>query len=102
MKPAVSGEAIAAIKLLMLTGRRLNEVLGLQWAWVDLSAKLLRLPDTKSGSLTVSLNDAACELLRGLKEKADGNQYVIPGAVPGRALVNLQKPWSKVRGMAGL
>ena len=101
-KPAVSAEAIAALKLLILTGRRLNEVLGLQWAWVDLSAKLLRLPDTKSGSLTVSLNDAACELLASLKESAGGNRYVIPGAVPGRALVNLQKPWSKIRALAGL
>lgn len=101
-KAAVSREAIAAIELLMLTGRRLNEVLGLQWAWVDLSAKLLRLPDTKNGSLTVALNDAACQLLGGLKDAAGEGRYVIPGAIPGRALVNLQKPWSKVRAMAGL
>lgn len=97
-----SPAAIAAIKLLMLTGRRLNEVLGLQWAWVDLDAKLLRLPDTKGGRLTVSLADAAVALLSELKAGAGDHAYVIPGAVKGRPLVNLQKPWRALRGMAGL
>lgn len=97
-----SPAAIAAIKLLMLTGRRLNEVLGLQWAWVDLDAKLLRLPDTKGGRLTVSLADAAVSLLSELKETAGNHAYVIPGAVKGNPLVNLQKPWRAIRAMAGL
>ena len=94
--------AIAALKLLMLTGRRLNEVLGLKWAWVDLDAKLLRLPDTKGGRLTVSLADAAVALLSELKQGAGDQVYVIPGAVNGRPLVNLQKPWRALRTMAGL
>lgn len=101
-RAAVSAEAIAAIKLLILTGRRLNEVLGLRWAWVDLNAKVLRLPDTKNGALTVSLNDQACAVLASLKESAGDNEFVIPGAVDGRPLVNLQKPWSKVRALANL
>lgn len=98
----VSPAAIAAIKLLMLTGRRLNEVLTLQWAWVDFEAKLLRLPDTKGGRLTVSLADAAIALLVELKESAGEHAYVIPGAVEGKPLVNLQKPWCTVRALAGL
>lgn len=97
-----SPAAIAAIKLLMLTGRRLNEVLGLKWAWVDLDAKLLRLPDTKGGRLTVSLADAAVSLLSELKADAGDHAYVIPGAIKGKPLVNLQKPWRALRGMAGL
>ena len=98
----VSPAAIAAIKLLMLTGRRLNEVLRLQWAWVDLDAKLLRLPDTKGGRLTVSLADAAVAQLSALKAGAGDHAYVIPGAVKGKPLVNLQKPWRVLRSMAGL
>lgn len=97
-----SPAAIAAIKLLMLTGRRLNEVLGLKWAWVDLDAKLLRLPDTKNGALLVSLADAAVTVLTELKENAGYHAYVIPGAVKGKPLVNLQKPWRAVRKLAGL
>lgn len=97
-----SPAAIAAVKLLMLTGRRLNEVLGLKWAWVDLDAKVLRLPDTKNGALLVSLADAAVAVLAELKENAGDHAYVIPGAVKGKPLVNLQKPWRAVRALAGL
>lgn len=97
-----SPAAIAAVKLLVLTGRRLNEVLGLQWAWVDLDTKLLRLPDTKGGRLTVSLAEAAVALLSELQENAGDHAYVIPGAVKGKPLVNLQKPWRALRAMAGL
>ena len=77
-------------------------MLGLKWAWVDLDAKLLRLPDTKGGALTVSLNDAACDLLGRLKKRDSIHPYVIPGAVPGLPLVNLQKPWTKLRKLAEL
>jgi integrase len=101
-KERVSPAAIAAIKLLMLTGRRLNEVLRLQWAWVDLDAKLLRLPDTKGGRLTVSLADAAVGLLSDLKQSAGEHAFVIPGAVKNRPLVNLQKPWRTLRAIADL
>lgn len=97
-----SPAAIAAVKLLMLTGRRLNEVLGLKWAWVDLDAKVLRLPDTKNGALLVSLADAAVAVFAELKENAGDHAYVIPGAVKGKPLVNLQKPWRAVRALAGL
>lgn len=97
-----SPAAIAAVKLLMLTGRRLNEVLGLKWAWVDLDAKVLRLPDTKNGALLVSLADAAVAVLAELKENAGDHAYVIPGAVKGKPLVNLQKPWRALRALAGL
>lgn len=98
----VSPNAIAAIKLLILTGRRLNEVLGLKWVWVDLDAKVLRLPDTKNGALLVSLADAAVAILADLKAGAGDHAYVIPGAIEGKPLVNLQKPWRALRAMAGL
>lgn len=98
----VSASAIAAIKLLVLTGRRLNEVLGLQWDWVDLDAKVLRLPDTKSGALLVSLGDAAIKLLAELKERAGDSRYVVPSRRSGRNMVNLQKPWRQLRAMADL
>lgn len=97
-----SPAAIAAIKLLMLTGRRLNEVLGLKWAWVDLDAKVLRLPDTKNGALLVSLGDAAVSTLAELKANIRDDTYVIAGQRKGAPLVNLQKPWRALRALAGL
>ncbi len=99
---AASASAIAAIKLLMLTGRRLNEVLGLQWGWIDLNAKTMRLPDTKNGALFVSLGDAAVEVLSELKAEGRDPTYVIAGQRKGAALVNLQKPWRALRALAAL
>lgn len=98
----MSGSAVAAIKLLMLTGRRLNEVLSLQWAWIDLDARTLRLPDSKSGALLVSLGNAAVGILTDLRAIAGDNIFVIPGKINGRPLVNLQKPWRAIRAQAGL
>jgi integrase len=97
-----SESSIVAIKLLVLTGRRLSEVLNLKWAWVDLQAGILRLPDTKTGALTVSLNQPALNVLRELREQAGTGEYVIPGQRSGRPLVNLQKPWRRVRHAAQL
>ncbi len=44
-----TASAIAAIRLLMLTGCRLSEIQKLRWEHVDLETGELRLPDTKTG-----------------------------------------------------
>ena len=41
--------AIAAMRLLLLTGARLREILHLKWQHVDLERGLLMLPDSKTG-----------------------------------------------------
>ena len=46
----------AAIRLLMLTGCRRNEIVELQWKDVDLGAGELRLRDSKSGARLVPLS----------------------------------------------
>jgi integrase len=92
---------IAAIRLLSLTGARLNEILSLKWEWVDFEAKCLRLPESKTGAKTVYLNPPALQVLADLP-KLDGNPHVICGERPGAHLVNLQKPWSSIRKLAGL
>jgi integrase len=97
-----SQSAITAIKLLMLTGRRLSEVLGLQWSWIDLDAKVMRLPDTKNGALLVSLSDAAVAILTDLKAEARDKVFVIVGRKKAAPLVNIQKPWRALRALAGL
>ena len=45
----VSVHAVAAIRLLMLTGCRKSEILSLQWTDIDLEAGELRLRDSKTG-----------------------------------------------------
>ena len=97
-----SRSAIAAVKLLILTGRRLNEVLTLRWEWIDLDTKVMRLPDTKSGRLTVSLGEAAIAVLLDLRANGRDDTFVISGQRTGASLVNLQKPWRALRLLAGL
>ena len=48
----MSGSGVAAVRLLMLTGGRRNEILTLRWEHVDLEAGELRLRDAKTGSAT--------------------------------------------------
>ena len=50
-----SPAAIAAIRLLMLTGCRSGEILSLRWENVDPDRGELRLPDSKTGSRIVHL-----------------------------------------------
>jgi integrase len=100
-KSAESPFAIAALGLLVLTGARLSEILNLKWENVDLENGLLRLPDSKTGAKLIYLNAAAINLLRTMPRMAD-NPYVIAGKNPGARLINLQKPWRRIRAKANL
>ena len=74
----------AAIKLLLLTGARRGEILGLQWQHVDFERQCLRLPDSKTGAKIIYLNAPALEVLAGLP-RVSTNPFVIPGKRGGKA-----------------
>ena len=93
--------AVAAIGLLILTGARLMEILTVRWDYVDLRGAVLRLPNSKTGAKRIYLNDAAVDLLRAMP-RIQGNPFVIAGAKPGARLINLQKPWRRIRAAAKL
>lgn len=93
--------AVAAIRLFLYTGARLSEILSLKWANVDLQRGFLMLPDSKTGEKPVFLNGVACEVLRNLP-RVKGNDYVIVGDRDGQHLVNIQKPWQRIRQEAGI
>ncbi len=93
--------AVAAIRLLLLTGARLNEILSLKWKDVDLDRGCLHLEDSKTGAKEIMLNGPALEVLETLP-RMELNPYVIPGEVPGKHLVNLNKPWRRIRKRADI
>ncbi|MDX3966922.1 MAG: tyrosine-type recombinase/integrase [Bradyrhizobium sp.] len=93
--------AINAIRLLMLTGCRLNEIMTLKWDYVDLRARELRLPDSKTGAKIVHFGETAAKVLKGI-EKLDDNPWVITGRKEGARLTDLQHPWRRIRAKAGL
>lgn len=92
---------IAGIRLLTLTGARLSEVLTLKWDYVDFERQQLRLPDSKTGQKSIYLNAPALEVLASIPRLED-NPYVICGEKTGAHLVNLQKPWRRIRAAASL
>ena len=96
-----TASAIAAVRLLMLTGCRLSEIQKLRWQHVDLGAGELRLPDTKTGAKVVYLGDPAIAVLERI-DRRDGNPWVIAGRKPESHITDLQHPWRRIRARADL
>ena len=93
---AISAHAAAAIRLLMLTGCRKNEILTLRWKDVDPKSMELHLADTKTGARTVPLSPEAVRVLAGLP-RAEGNPWVIQGRKKGERLCYIDRQWWLVR-----
>jgi integrase len=91
----------AAIRLLILTGARLHEILDAKWSYVDVERGALFLPDSKTGKKTVYLNAGALEVLHNLP-RLDDNPYIIPGQKDGQPKVDLHGPWKRVCETASL
>ncbi|MXN45903.1 tyrosine-type recombinase/integrase [Shinella kummerowiae] len=95
--------AVAAIRLLLLTGARKREILDLRWQDVDLDRGVLFLADSKTGKKTLVLSSAAIAILQNLPRLGI---YVIAGATAGakgeRPRADLNKPWGAVLRRAGL
>ena len=93
--------AIAALRLLMLTGCRKSEILTLRWDDVDRTAGELRLRDGKRGPRMVTLTTPVLKVLDGI-ERIEGNPWVIPSRKPGACLPDLTYYWNRIQARAGL
>ena len=97
----VPTQAVAAIRLLMLTGCRKSEILTLRWEEVDLDAGEIHLAETKTGARTVQLPPSAVRLLEALPRRA-GSSWVLPGNRPETHMSGIDTAWRTVRAQAGL
>ena len=93
--------AVAAIRLLALTGCRRGEILNLRWDDVDRTAGDLRLRDAKAGPRMVPLTKPALRILDAIPRSVE-NPWVIAGQRPGKRLTGLHHYWQPVRERAGL
>ena len=96
-----SVHASAALRLLVLTGCRRNEILGLRWEDVDFESGEMRFGDSKTGARVAPLPPPAEKVLEGLPRFPD-NPWVFPGRKKGMRQRNIQDSWSRVRERAGL
>ena len=98
----VSGElspsAANAVRLLLLTGARLNEILAAEWQWVDRARSILTLP----GAKTIYLSEASLLVISAQFELSGVGQYLFPGSGLGGRMINLRKPWTRICERAGL
>ena len=93
--------AVAAIRLLMLTGCRSDEILTLKWDDVDRTARVLRLRDAKTGPRMVPLTGPVLKVLDGI-ERAEGVPWVLRGAKPRSRLACLSWHWRPIKQETGL
>jgi integrase len=102
-RTVIGPHAAAAIRLLILTGARLREILHLRWEHVDVERGLLFLPDSKTGKKAVILNAPARAVLAGLTQVGD---YVIAGQDAGtsdeKPRADLNRPWRAIAKRADL
>ena len=92
--------AVAAIRLLALTGARKNEILRLRWEHVDVKRRVAQLPDSKTGKRTLRLEDAALEVLGGLPRSSP---WVFPSPrKPDAPMEDVRKTLGSVLEKAGL
>ena len=88
--------AVAAIRLLMLTGCRRQEIATLKWDDVDRTAGHLRLQDSKTGSRLIPLTPAALAVLDGIRP-VPGNPWVFVGQKQGAHVSQLTGHWHRLR-----
>jgi integrase len=93
--------AAAAIRLLILTGARLREILDARWENVDLERGVIFLADSKTGRKPIYLSAAAQVVLASLP-RVNGNPHIIAGERAGAPRADLKKPWAAVCKAAGL
>lgn len=93
--------AIAALRLLVLTGCRKNEILKLKRSYIDRYHRCLRLPDSKAGAKVVHLGGPAMRII-AMVPPVEGNPYLLPGKKDGTHVTDLQSVWVRIRKTAGL
>lgn len=94
--------ASAAIRVIFWTGWRVGEVLGLEWANLNLENGVAKLLKTKTAEEEYrQLPAEAVEILKQLSAQAH-SRWVFPGRDPAERLESVRKPWSKIRKRAKL
>ncbi len=88
-----------AIRLLLLTGSRRNEVLHATWDQFDLEKGIWTKPahTTKQRRMEhLPLSTTAIKILKRMKKQSDSN-FLFPGKVPNKPIQEIKKAWQTIR-----
>lgn len=95
------------IRLLLLTGARMGNIMQGRWDWLSWNQRTLTVPadEHKTGGKTgeeliIHLSDDAVRILRDLQAHSTGSPWIIPGMDPAKALTRQTKMWAALLGDA--
>jgi integrase len=97
----VNRSSLNIIRLLLLTGARLNEIASLKWEYVDFQRGVFMLPDSKTGAKTVPVGAPVFEILAKIS-RTDESTWIFPAAQGNGHHVGAPKIWRQIRKEAGL
>ncbi len=91
-----SWQAVAAIRLIALTGCRRSEITRLRKVEIDLKACVMRLGDTKTGASLRPIGEAAAAIILEAQRRSN-SAYLLPGMRGADApYAGLPKAWSRM------
>ena len=98
---AIDGEASIYVRSViwcyLLTGARRDELLVRRWDEIDWPGARIRLSDTKSDEeQSIPLSAPALAILQAVPRQ-EKNPFIFCGAKARRPLVNINKPWRRIR-----
>lgn len=93
--------AVAAIRLLLLTGMRKGEALSLRWDWVAPQRSVFNLPDSKTSERTIPVGTEVIKLIGSIPRQLE-NPFIFCGQKRDAHLVGLPKVWLRLRAAADL
>lgn len=94
-----------AIRLQLAFAARASEILNLEWSWVDIEARKIAWPDSKTGPMWKPISDEAAVLLKLAEDRANGSRFVVSRPdKSGRSILygSYQRAWQRVLGAVGI
>jgi len=95
----ITQEFANLVRLLLLTGCRLREIMHAKREWVDETRRLLLLPDSKVGQRKIALSPQCMAIIATIPK---ANEWLIPGRIHGEPMITPYSVWKKVKKRARL